>query len=198
MAKVFGGLALLVVSVSSTQAFAEPMPGIRGHDHTGITVPDMTQAVDFFEDILGCTKVMSFGPFKDDEGTFMSDHLGVDARAVVEEITLVRCGFGSNLELFKYSAPEQKNATPLNSDIGGYHIAFYVDDIDAAIAYLDEKGVDRRSGPLPVTEGPAAGQSVVYFQAPWGLQLEAISYPEGMAYEETAETKLWSPKAPGE
>jgi hypothetical protein len=36
----------------------------------------------------------------------------------------------------------------------------------------------------------------MYFQAPWGLQFEAISYPEGMAYEKDAETVLWSPKDP--
>ena len=49
------------------------MPGMRGHDHTGITVPDMKQAVDFFIDVLGCKKAMSFGPFADDKGTFMQD-----------------------------------------------------------------------------------------------------------------------------
>ena len=52
-------------------------------------------------------------------------------------------------------------------------------------------------GPLPVKEGPAAGQTILYFQAPWGLQLEAISYPDGMAYEKGADTVLWSPKNPG-
>ena len=45
-------------------------------------------------------------------------------------------------------------------------------------------------------EGPAAGQTILYFQAPWGLQLEAISYPQGMAHEKGAETVLWSPKDP--
>ena len=49
---------------------------------------------------------------------------------------------------------------------------------------------------LPVGEGPAAGQTVMYFQAPWGLQFEAISYPDGMAYEKDATTVLWSPKDP--
>ena len=52
-------------------------------------------------------------------------------------------------------------------------------------------------GPMPVNEGPAAGQTILYFQAPWGLQLEAISYPKGMAYEKDASTiKLWSPNDP--
>ncbi|CDX62084.1 Glyoxalase/bleomycin resistance protein/dioxygenase [Mesorhizobium plurifarium] len=177
-------------------ASADSIPGMRGHDHTGITVPDMKQAVDFFTTIVGCKKAMSFGPFADDKGTFMQDLLGVDPKAVIEEITQIRCGYGSNIELFKYTAPDQKDATPKNSDIGGYHIAFYVDDVAAAKAYLEGKGVKTRMGPLPVKEGPAAGQTILYFQAPWGLQLEAISYPEGMAYEKGAETVLWSPKDP--
>ncbi|MER8971145.1 MULTISPECIES: VOC family protein [unclassified Mesorhizobium] len=177
-------------------AYASSIPGTRGHDHTGVTVPDMEQAVDFFTEVVGCKKAMSFGPFADDKGTFMQDLLGVDPKAVIEEITLVRCGHGSNIELFKYTAPDQKDLTPRNSDIGGFHIAFYVDDIAAAKAYLDGKGVKTRMGPLPVTEGPAAGQTILYFRAPWGLQLEAISYPNGMAYEKDAETVLWSPKNP--
>jgi len=177
-------------------ASADSIPGMRGHDHTGITVPDMKQAVDFFTEVVGCKKAMSFGPFADDKGTFMQDLLGVDPKAVIERVTMVRCGYGSNIELFKYTAPDQKDLTPKNSDIGGFHIALYVDDVAAAKAYLDGKGVKTRMGPLPVKEGPAAGQTILYFQAPWGLQLEAISYPNGMAYEKGAETVLWSPKNP--
>jgi len=177
-------------------ASADSIPGMRGHDHTGITVPDMKQAVDFFTEVVGCKNAMSFGPFADDKGTFMQDLLGVDPKAVIEQVTMVRCGYGSNIELFKYTAPDQKDLTPKNSDIGGFHIALYVDDVAAAKAYLDGKGVKTRMGPLPVKEGPAAGQTILYFQAPWGLQLEAISYPDGMAYEKGAETMLWSPKNP--
>ncbi|MBZ9953048.1 MULTISPECIES: VOC family protein [unclassified Mesorhizobium] len=189
--------ALAAAILGSTGvAAASSIPGMRGHDHTGITVPDMKQAVDFFTDVVGCKKAMSFGPFADDKGTFMQDLLGVDPKAVIEQVTMVRCGTGSNIELFKYTAPDQKDLTPKNSDIGGFHIAFYVDDVAAAKAYLEAKGVKTRLGPLPVKEGPAAGQTILYFQAPWGLQLEAISYPDGMAYEKGAETVLWSPKNP--
>jgi catechol 2,3-dioxygenase-like lactoylglutathione lyase family enzyme len=197
MKKLAATLILVMAVASGTAtASADAIPGMRGHDHTGVTVPDMKQAVDFFTDVIGCKKAMSFGPFADDKGTFMQDLLGVDPKAVIEEITLVRCGYGSNIELFKYTAPDQKDVTPKNSDIGGYHIAFYVDDVAAAKAYLEGKGVATRMGPLPVKEGPAAGQTILYFQAPWGLQFEAISYPGGMAYEKDAETVLWSPKDP--
>ena len=184
------------LSGSMASASADSMPGMRGHDHTGITVPDMKQAVDFFTEVVGCKKAMSFGPFSDDKGTFMQDLAGVDPKAVIEQITQLRCGYGSNIELFKYTAPDQKDLHAKNSDIGGFHIAFYVDDVAAVKAYLQAKGVATRLGPLPVKEGPAAGQTIIYFQAPWGLQLEAISYPTGMAYEKGAETVLWSPKEP--
>ncbi|OYU82830.1 MAG: glyoxalase, partial [Burkholderiales bacterium PBB5] len=30
------------------------MPGVRGIDHIGITVPDLDQGVAFFRDVIGC------------------------------------------------------------------------------------------------------------------------------------------------
>ena len=188
--------AALTLSALSRPAAADSIPGLRGHDHTGITVPDVKAATAFFTDVIGCSHAMSFGPFRDDKGTFMSDVLNVNPRAVIEQISMVRCGYGSNIELFQYSAPEQGTGMPKNSDLGGHHIALYVDDIDKAAAYLKEKGVKTLQGPIPVTEGPAAGQSILYFLTPWGLQMELISYPKGMAYEKTAKTPLWATTDP--
>jgi catechol 2,3-dioxygenase-like lactoylglutathione lyase family enzyme len=197
--KLVSLIAAVAAFAGASLAHADGIPGLRGHDHTGLTVPDMDQAVTFFTDVLGCKAAMSFGPIADDKGTLMTDLLGVDSKAVIKKITQVRCGFGSNIELFEYSAPDQRELNQKNSDIGAFHIAFYVDDVAAAKAYLESKGVPTRFGPLPINDGPAAGQTILYFQAPWGnLQFEAISYPNGMAYEKTAETKLWSPKNPAE
>ena len=190
------GAALIASACLVSPPLAEPLPGMRGVDHIGLTVPDLAEAEAFFSDVLGCSKATSFGPFRDDEGTFMQDLLDVHPRAVIEQITLMRCGFGSNIELFKYTAPDQENVRPRNSDVGGHHIAIYVDDINAAAAYFKDKGIRTLLGPLPVEEGPAAGQSILYFYAPWGLQMEAISYPQGMAYEKESDTILWSSREP--
>ncbi len=122
--------------------------------------------------------------------------VNVNPRAVIDEISMVRCGYGSNIELFQYQSPDQSKTLPKNSDIGGHHIALYVDDIDKAAAYLKEKNVRTMQGPIPITEGPAAGQSILYFFAPWGLQMELISYPKGMAYEKDAKSVLWSTTEP--
>jgi catechol 2,3-dioxygenase-like lactoylglutathione lyase family enzyme len=189
--------AVVAAALSGALAVhADEVPGLRGHDHTGITVPDIKQATDFFVGVLGCKEAMSFGPFADEKGTFMQDLVNVHPRAVIAKITQIRCGYGSNIELFQYSSPDQRDMTAKNSDIGGFHIAFYVDDIKAAKAYLDAKGIKTFYGPFTVEQGPAAGQGIFYFLAPWGLQMEMISYPSGMAYEKDSPVKLWSPKQP--
>jgi len=191
------GMAAAACFAASVGAVsAEPIPGMLGHDHTGVTVPNIKEAITFFTDVLGCKEAMSFGPFSDDKGTFMQDLLNVHPRAKIHQITMMRCGNGSNIELFQYESPDQQNAIPKNSDIGGHHIAFYVEDINAAAKYLKDKNIRTLMGPLPVEQGPAAGQSILYFFAPWGLQLELISYPNGMAYEKDGGTILWSVKDP--
>jgi len=188
--------AIAALAISSPPASADSIPGLRGHDHTGITVPDVKAATAFFTDVIGCSHAMSFGPFSDDKGTFMQDVVNVNPRAVIEQISMVRCGYGSNIELFQYQAPDQAKSEPKNSDYGGHHIALYVDDIAKAAEYLRSKNVKTMQGPIPVNEGPAAGQSILYFLTPWGMQMELISYPTGMAYEKGASTVLWSTTEP--
>ena len=166
--------------------------GLVGMDHVGITVPDIDEAIAWFHDVMGCETPLTFGPFSG-----VGAILDVDPAAVVEQITHVRCGRSASIELFQYDAPDQRTTPPLNSDYAGYHIAFYVTDIAAAADYLEDKGVRRLFGPLPVTEGPAAGQTINYFQAPWGTYIELISYPDGMAYESDPSRPLWSPKRNG-
>ena len=105
-------LATFAIGASVTTASADSIPGLRGHDHTGITVPDVKAATAFFTDVIGCSHAMSFGPFMDDKGTFMQDVVNVNPRAVIEEISMVRCGYGSNIELFQYNSPDQAKSEP--------------------------------------------------------------------------------------
>ena len=127
----------------------------------------------------------------------MHDLLGVDPRAVIDQITVLRLGRSANIELFQYEAPDQRRTHPRNSDWSGHHVAFYVTDIDAAVAHMVSKGVEKFLGPFSLTEGPAAGQSINYFKTPFGTYIELISYPKGMAYERPGVKPLWSPKRNG-
>ena len=67
------------------------LPGVRGLDHIGFTVPDLDAASGWLVDVLGCEFMYSLGPFSS-EGDWMSNHLGVHPRAVMRELRFFRCG----------------------------------------------------------------------------------------------------------
>jgi glyoxylase I family protein len=163
---------------------AKVLPGLTGVDHVGFTVPDLDEARGFLVDVLGCEYMYSLGPFAD-EGDWMAEHLGVHPRAVMEQLHFFRCGGQAIFEVFQYSAPDQDTTLPRNSDIGGHHVALYVDDLDAAVAFLHERGVTVLGDPT-ASKGPSEGQRWVYFLSPWGMQFELVSYPGGKAYDRQA------------
>lgn len=170
------------------------LPGLRGMEHVGVTVPELDAAVRFFVDVLGCQPVMPELAL-DASSNGSATMLDVDPSARAR-LQFLRCGFGTNLELFEYDAPDQAITRPRNSDHAGHHLAFYVDDMAAAVAWLRGRGVEVMGEPALVTEGPSAGTSWVYFRAPWGLQLELVSYPGGKAYERQPGVRLWHPGWP--
>ena len=175
-----------------------PIKGVRGTDHIGITVPDLDEAIAFFTDVFGCEELFRMGPFSDGEGTWMKDNLNVHPRAVLERFAMVRCHTGANLEIFQYASPDQGDAIPKNSDVGGHHIAFYVDDLEGAIADLRERGITVLGEPKDVPDTPLEGIRWCYFLAPWGLQLELVSYPDGLAYEKQTDRRLWNVTRPAD
>ena len=180
---------------SSKTSNAGGIPGLRGTDHFGVTVPDVEAATRFFVDVIGCTPFYSLGPISSDSD-WMQTHLGVHRRAAIRKLRFLRCKNGINFELFEYSSPDQHTEWPKNSDHGSSHIALYVDDFDAALAYLKSKGVRVQGEPTVRDGGPSAGLTWVYFLTPWGMQMELVSYPNGKAYEKDYEGRLWHPAMP--
>lgn len=170
------------------------LPGLAGPEHVGLTVPDLDAAVRFFTQVVGGDLVFRGGRVADDPA-LMAVGLGVHPAATFS-YAFVRCGQGANFELFEYAAPDRDRERPRNSDAGGHHVAFYVDDIDAAVAALRAEGVSVMGKVNRIADGPAAGSAWVYFLAPWGLQLELVSYPGGKAYEAQAARRLWHPRHP--
>jgi catechol 2,3-dioxygenase-like lactoylglutathione lyase family enzyme len=154
------------------------LPGLRRLDHVGFTVPDLDEAQRFLVEVLGCEYLYSLGPFADDAGDWMARHLGVHPRATVRENRFFRLGDQAVFEVFHYTAPDQRRTVPRNSDVGGHHVALYVDDLDAAVAHLRAHGVTVLGDPT-ASRGPHEGQRWVYFLAPWGMQFELVSYPNG-------------------
>src|SRR5919106_325484 len=181
-------VAVPLVGVAAAQAAAERALagvgrgelGLVGMDHVGITVPDINQAVEWFEDVLGAVGPLTFGPLP--AGPFVASVVDVAETASIDRITMLRIGQSANIELFQYTAPGgQRHDTPKNSDWSGHHVAFYVTDIGEAVDYMVGKGVRKMPvGPFTLTEGPAAGQTIQYFQTPWGSMVKLLATPTGL------------------
>lgn len=173
---------------------SDGIPTARNVDHVGITVPDLDEAVTFFEDVLGCETVYRATPPVDDSvRNWMERNLGVHPDSTMR-LARLRCGPTTNVELLEYDDPTQDDEHPKNSDVGAAHLAFFVEDVDAAIEYLEDvDGVEIQGEPRYNEDGPEEGQTFVYFRAPWGLQLELIHTPEDVGYKEITDVRAFGP-----
>lgn len=170
------------------------IPGLRGTEHIGFTVPDLEEATRFFVDVIGCELIYALGPFARDDN-WMQEHLNVHPRTIMRKLRFFRCKTGPNFEIFEYEPFESAAQQPKNSDIGGHHLAFYVDDFDVALEYLKGNGVEVLGEPM-FSQNASEGQRWVYFLSPWGMQFELVSFPNGKSYEKDAPIKLWHPVYP--
>jgi catechol 2,3-dioxygenase-like lactoylglutathione lyase family enzyme len=147
-------------------------------DHVGLTVPSIAEAGHFFETVLGARVLFDTGPYlaADD---WMEVNLGVNPRAEIKTLRMLALPSGGMLELFEYASPDKNNLRPRNSDGAGHHVAFFVGDMSAAVNTLQAAGVTVMGDIKLIADGPSKGLQWLYFLAPWGLQLELVSYPPG-------------------
>lgn len=186
-------LNLLILFSTSEKTAAQNNAGIVGIDHVGINVPDLNKAVTFFNDVLGFTPVTQLGPIPLDAEWKKLNHINPNTGAVT--IKMINAGNGASIEVFEYADNKGNANQPNTDDIGASHIAFYVNDIAAAVQYLKSKGVKILGEPFTMPSGDTAGETWVYFETPWRAKMELVSYPNGKGYEKTnPKTILWSPK----
>ena len=131
------------------------LPGLRGTEHIGLTVPDLDAATAFFVDVLGAEALFEVGPFASSDD-WMGKRLGVHPRATIRKLRMLRMANGPSLELFEYASPDHDPERPRNSDAGGHHLAYYVTDMAAAIAYLTRHVVTIIGDPTTLTDGASA------------------------------------------
>ena len=109
----------------------------RHVDHVGLVVPDLDAAIDFFEQALGALLLWRVGPFEETP-------TGVPIESVT--LAMLRLGPNLNVELQAFVADTQRQGSPSNIDIGAGHIAFFVNDIQAAAQSLRENGAEPLRG----------------------------------------------------
>jgi catechol 2,3-dioxygenase-like lactoylglutathione lyase family enzyme len=111
---------------------------IQRMDHVGITVNDLAGAKEFFLD-LGLELQGEFSM----EGAWLDKIVGLKG-VKTENIMLQTPDHRVSLEISKYHAPADEKApvAPQANTLGIRHIAFVVEDIEAVVARLKQKGVE--------------------------------------------------------
>jgi catechol 2,3-dioxygenase-like lactoylglutathione lyase family enzyme len=142
---------------------------IQGVHHTCITVSDLERSIAFYRDLIGLELVMT--EESERSGDDRSKALGV-ARAKVK-LAILRAG-DAQVELIEYVTARGQPYDRHNNDVGTMHIAFRVDDIDAAYRRLLDHGVRFTAPPATIPAGPMAGWRWTYFFDPDGVSLEII------------------------
>jgi catechol 2,3-dioxygenase-like lactoylglutathione lyase family enzyme len=169
-----------------------------GVEDLAFTVPDLEQATDFFVSSFGAEVISEGGRMADAHRSSMRDYANADVRASVRASRLLRTPF-LNLMLAEASYPGQRTLWPMMLDIGGWHLAGYVDDMDAAVDYLGSQDVYVLGpGKKPTTNPPEVGEGsfACHCMTSWGFHFELLTYPNGRAYMADFDGRLWNPAAP--
>ena len=131
-------------------------------DHIGIITNNLQQSVEFYTDVLGFSIAAKIE---------MED-IGLSAIFVEKN--------GSRIELMGYRGEIPKRSEGIEIKLGGNpipindHITFSVDDIEATVIELKEKGVRFFLEPVQL-EG---GMKLASFKDPDGVLIELVEHPE--------------------
>ena len=166
------------------------IPGARNPDHFGVVVKDLDAALKWSTTVLGADLLWTAGPFRDPVNN--PARYEVDGRAV-SRVAMLRLGPNINFELKEAPFPGQVKKFPRNADVGSPHIAFYVDDLEVASAYLQKNGARLLAGPFMPGGAAKKGEEIRYFVSPFGMYMELVHRPAHIAYEQQTPARLYGP-----
>ncbi|NHF62141.1 VOC family protein [Microcella pacifica] len=140
--------------------------------HMGITVSDMASAVEFYRELTGGEVI---GPLEK-SGPAVEAATGYPG--IVITLSFVSFDEGSTvIELAEYRNGSGERIQPDTGRAGVAHPAIVVDDIDATLARLAERGVRALSQPMTATAGPLEGYRYVYVLGPDDVRVELLQEP---------------------
>ena len=146
-------------------------------DHINIVVSDLERSVKFYTELLGFIESKRAHL----EGDWIESIVGL--KGVVADVAFIVAPAGEpRIELLCYKIPrgEQVRANSLANTPGLRHIAFRVDDIQAAAERLRSAGVALLGDPVVVPETvvthDAGHKMLCYFHDPDGTLLEITEY----------------------
>ena len=142
---------------------------VLGANHTSFTVSNLDRTVAFFSEALGFA-ILSKAPR---DSAPIQKITGVEGADIV--VAYVEGPGGHRVELIEYLAPADRGKVVSRPcDTGYAHLAYDVDDIDAAISISAAHGFAPLGAPVIIDKGPNTGARVAYLRDEDGVTVEFI------------------------
>ena len=161
---VFGFLAAIAGAPFNSHAAS-----VHDSGYVTIGVPNLQQATAFFRNILDCEPV---SPVNTDDSTAGAK----SRRPALPASRLLLCDSGTVVELFDEHGANSPSSVRHSIDHDNEPIQFSADDVAHADQWLRREGVQVIGTSVTMKAGPHAGQTVVNFVTPWGLQLQLVGW----------------------
>ena len=139
-----------------------------GADHTSFTVSNLERSLEFYHGLLGF-EVLHLRP--QITNRYFREIVGFPD-GLIKGAFLAIPGTQHRLELFEYVQPRGTPADVRTNNPGSAHMALYVDDLRSIYEALRARGVQFRSPPVYLDEGPNIGGWAVYMLDPDGITIE--------------------------
>ena len=140
--------------------------------HTGITVPPLPEALEFWHDLLGLpiTYQRSSLRFGDGENNIV----GVPGSGA--NVALLAFPNGHQIEILEYTSPEDRETfAPRPCDVGNVHLAMEVEGSRALIQGAERLGWrPATSEPVRLQRGDASVWDMTYLRSPDGVTVELM------------------------
>lgn len=154
----------------------------RGFAHTGITVPDIEAAFEWYQDVLGFQPLMEPMEVQRNEGHFgeLADDLYSNAEFESMKMAQLTSGNQVGLELFEFDTTEDENAPADPTTPGPFHICVVDNDIEELVHRIEEHGGEQHSDIWTIF--PDQDYRLGYCTDPQGNFIEIYSHSHERIY----------------
>ena len=146
--------------------------------HVGITVPNLTEAVDWYRDVFGYYLLAGPLEVREDESALGRAAAGIYGTGFTRfQFAHMASADGSGLEIFQFDAPAYERPAEVFEfwRSGVNHFAVTAADVAGFAGEIAAAGGRQRSEVVSIDE--ERGFSIVYCEDPWGNVFEVCSHP---------------------
>jgi len=161
---------------------SKPQP--RAFAHVGVTVPDIDEAIEWYESVLGFERLMEAQTIAGDGESQISE-LCLDVLGEFEEVRIAHLGTGGQtaIELFEFR--EGKESEPNPKEEGYFHVCVIDPNIEELAAEIEETGGDHHTEVWELF--PGQRYRMTYCKDPWGNLLEIYTHGHERIYSNQGE-----------